>query len=196
MRKMAASSWTSRSPLYDAWRSLPSCVQALNSISAISVGCDQTTFLRRPSYLDRGSFLGELVEKAAKLVGVSLFESRPNRPDVDEILPSRRGKQKAPDPCPRRRRLLVADDHEARRLDALDLVPVAKTARPVGAVPVLGDDALETMFAGGFEDGVAVAFYLLREMDRLRGVFQQAFQQVSTASCGTSTGCLGSGRGD
>src|SRR5690606_1743803 len=89
-------------------------------------------------------------------------------------------KQQAAHPTPRRRRLFVADDHEAFALDAFDLDPVTAAAGSVGSVAVFGDDALKAERAGLREQFGAVSMGFFRQLHRAGGAVEEIREQMPT----------------
>ena len=103
------------------------------------------------------------VEHLPQIVRDLLREAGTHRADIDELVAATGRQEQTPNPSPRRHGMLVADNHEAVGLDALDLEPVAKAAGTIGAVEPLSDDALKAVVASGLKQRFSIVASFLRE---------------------------------
>src|SRR5262249_27706814 len=121
------------------------------------------------------------VEILAQLARRAFLEACPHPADIDQLVALVGGQQQPTDPTKRRRGWLVANDHEAVALDAFDLDPVAATIGVIWRIDPLGDDALEAMFARGFEERGAIGFDRFGKPDGAERVDRNdALQQMPT----------------
>ena len=93
----------------------------------------------------------QLVQRRAQPDRLGCLKARADAPNMNKIMVAVGGKYERPEAARRRRRWLIADDHEGFTLDAFDLHPVAGAAGPIGPIEMLADMANCTTQHGTME---------------------------------------------